>query len=189
MVTSDICTHILHWTMRLTELVSPYFQPCQNVLQLWAALIEGVVGSKHQVPLPARGLIVRSNVELAARNWLKVAKLPATGTFWQGCISRDGWQGLVDVDPRRMLKVSVKGVWVSRISRFLSEFLSVLPRKVFFDFTLNSSPITLKINSPSARIFFLQIRFAWHFFFRPFGLHDLFFLFFPHPPPHPPSLF
>ena len=25
--------------------------------------IEGVVGSKHQVPLPARGLLVKSNVE------------------------------------------------------------------------------------------------------------------------------
>ena len=25
--------------------------------------IEGVVGSKHQVPLPGRGLLVKSNVE------------------------------------------------------------------------------------------------------------------------------
>ena len=43
--------------------------------------IAGVVGSKHQVPLTARGLLVKSNVEYEARNWLKVAKLPAAGTF------------------------------------------------------------------------------------------------------------
>ena len=30
--------------------------------------IEGVAGSKCQVPLPARGLLVNSNVEQAARN-------------------------------------------------------------------------------------------------------------------------
>ena len=43
-----------------------------------------VVGSQHQVPLPARGLLVKSSVKQAPRNWLTAAKLPAVGTFWQG---------------------------------------------------------------------------------------------------------
>ena len=41
--------------------------------------IEGVVDSKHQVPLPASGLLVKSSVDLVA------SILPPVGTFWQGC--------------------------------------------------------------------------------------------------------
>ena len=43
--------------------------------------ISGVVGSKCQVPLPARGLLVKSSVELAASTWLKGEKLLPASTF------------------------------------------------------------------------------------------------------------
>ena len=53
-----------------SELLGIFYKDCSNTLvaalsKCFVAVgnIEGVVGSKHQVPSPARGLIVKSNVE------------------------------------------------------------------------------------------------------------------------------
>ena len=43
--------------------LSPLYNAALSKCFVAVGSIEGVAGSKHQVPLPARGLLVKSNVE------------------------------------------------------------------------------------------------------------------------------
>ena len=98
------CSHFrhyllfLHWTMRLTELMSPHFT-----------------------------------------GWL----------IWiGGCWSEKNVEGL-----------GGGGVGEVHISPSVKISLLFLSRKGFFDFTLNTLPLTLKVNSSSAIIFFFSFSF------------------------------
>ena len=70
--------HVKPWpNLGLSTVLSKCFVAVGSIL--------GVVGSKCQVPLPSKRLLVKSSVEWVASIWLKGAKLLPASTFWKGC--------------------------------------------------------------------------------------------------------